>query len=237
MIPKIRIKILYLLLWLLGVVSVFCVLKASDEPILTILKNTSIASLLQQFETGNSIIFSLSIGYIISGIFYLLVVWLPNWQRRRLIRENFEKQYFLFKEEAIKIFLSASDRGYDSRFPSKLTDQKAFKDYFKKSVNGIRKWDVVHNELNDILLKDLLVELEIFMNEVAFILNNVLIDDQNVFSFFKRLSQAVYRLKNSTLGYDDKKRLLGFLWELFAGWSFIDGYRVDDIVKIMIKKI
>lgn len=237
MIQTIRIKKLYIFLWLLGAVSVFCALKASDEPTLTVLKNTCIISLLQQFETGNSIIFNLSIGYIISGIFYLLVVRLPNWQRRRLIKENFEKQYFLFKEDAISIFLDASKGGHDSHLPSRLTDQAAFKDYFKKSVNGIQKWDAVHNGLNEILLKDLLVELEIFMNEVAFVLNNVPIDDQNVFSFFKQLSQAVYRLKNSTLEYDDVKRLLGFLWELFAGWSFIDGYREDDIVKIMIKEI
>lgn len=237
MIPTIRIKKLSIFLWLLGAVSVFYALKASNEPILTVLKNTCIVSLLQQFETGNSIIFNLSIGYIISGIFYILVVWLPSWQRRRLIKENFEKQYFSFKEDAISIFLDASERGHDSHLPSRLTDQAAFKDYFKKSINGIQKWDAVHNGLNEILLKDLLVELEIFMNEVAFVLNNVHIDDQNVFSFFKQLSQAVYRLKNSTLEYDDVKRLLGFLWELFAGWSFIDGYREDDIVKTMIKKI
>ena len=91
--------------------------------------------------------------------------------------------------------------------------------------------------MNEYHLKDLLVELEIFTNEVAYVLNNVEINDPDVFSFFKRLSQTVYRFKNSTLEYDEVKQLSGFLWDLFAGWSFIDGYREDDIVKVMIEKI
>jgi len=37
--------------------------------------------------------------------------------------------------------------------------------------------------------------------------------------------------------YDEKRVLMSFLWELFAGWSFADGYREDDIVKLMIGKI
>ena len=37
--------------------------------------------------------------------------------------------------------------------------------------------------------------------------------------------------------YNERNRLLGFLWKLFAGWSFSDGYRKEDIVKLMIQKI
>lgn len=75
------------------------------------------------------------------------------------------------------------------------------------------------------------------MNEVGYVLNNVNIDDRDTFSFFKRLSQAVYKLKDSKPEYDDVKQLSGFLWQLFAGWSFIDGYQKNDIVEMMIEKI
>jgi hypothetical protein len=61
--------------------------------------------------------------------------------------------------------------------------------------------------------------------------------DRDTFSFFKRLSQAVYKLKDSKPEYDDVKHLSGFLWEVFAGWSFIEGYRESDIVETMIEKI
>ena len=39
------------------------------------------------------------------------------------------------------------------------------------------------------------------------------------------------------IDYDEKKALMNFLWELFAGWSFADGYREEDIVKLIIEKI
>lgn len=120
----------------------------------------------------------------------------------------------------------------------KLSEQNEFKKFFKEDINGSQnRWDSVLNGLNERLLKELLVELEILMNEIAFVLNNVNIDDQNVFSFFKRLSQAVYKLKNSTLEYYDTNQLSQFLLELFAGWSWIEGYRDGDIIAEMIKKI
>ena len=113
-----------------------------------------------------------------------------------------------------------------------------FRKYFKEPVRDSQnRWHVVLNNLNGQLLQDLLVEFEILLNEVTYVLNNANIEDPNVFSFFKRLSQTVYKMKNTTLDYDDVKHLSGFLWELFAGWSFIDGYREDDIVAVMIEDI
>jgi len=121
---------------------------------------------------------------------------------------------------------------------SKLSDQNEFRKYFNEPISESQnKWHAVLNGLNEYLLRELLVELEILLNEVTFVLSNVDIDDQNVYSFFKRLSQAVHRLKKSTLEYEEVKQLSRFLWEMFAGWSFIDGYREDDIVMVMIEKI
>ena len=89
------------------------------------------------------------------------------------------------------------------------------------------------------MLKDLLVQLDILSDEASFILNNTEINDENVLSFFKLLSQSVYgyRLRDINLDYDEKRVLMSFLWELFAGWSFVEGYREKDIVKLIIKKI
>ncbi len=136
------------------------------------------------------------------------------------------------------ILLSACQGSYKSGLPKNLAKQVEFRKFVKEAVSESQeRWHVVLNGLNDRLLKDLLVELEILMNEVSYILNNVNVEDPNVFSFFKRLSQEVYKLKNTTMEYDDVKQLSHFLWELFSGWSFIDGYREDDIVSVMIEKI
>jgi hypothetical protein len=47
----------------------------------------------------------------------------------------------------------------------------------------------------------------------------------------KRLSNAIYSMKDVTLGYDEIKPLARFLWSVFAG------YRKEDIVKKMIDAI
>ena len=235
-----RLKVSTLLIWTISIGSIVLALKASDERMPSVLRDTWVDSLFQQFGTGNSIIFSLSIGFLISVFFYLLIAWYPNRQRKNLIKRNFQEQYLSFKHDTICIFLGASEKVYDGALPSKLSDQTEFRKFFEQpDKNEPRniKWYAVLNGLNEYHLKQLLVELEIFMNEVAYVLNNVEINDPDVFSFLKRLSQTVYMYKNSTLEYVEVKRLSGFLWQLFAGWNPIDGYLEDDIVKVMIQKI
>jgi hypothetical protein len=41
----------------------------------------------------------------------------------------------------------------------------------------------------------------------------------------KRLSNAIYSMKDVTLGYDETKPLARFLWSVFAGWDFFTGFR------------
>jgi hypothetical protein len=226
------------MLWTLSIASILLAVKTSGEPVLEVFKNTWIESWFQKLPTGNQILFNLSVGFLVSAIFYLLVVWFPDRRRKNLIKKNLGEQYQSFKEDTIQILLSACQTSYKGGLPGNLTDQNEFRKYFKEPVSDSQnRWHVVLNGLNDRLLKDLLVEFEILLNEVTYVLNNVNIEDPNVFSFFKRLSQAVYKMKNTTLEYDDVKQLSGFLWELFAGWSFIDGYREADIVGVMIENI
>lgn len=225
-------------LWVIGLASILLAIKTSGDPALEVLKNTRAEFLFQKLPAGNSIVFDLSVGFLVSVIFYLVVVWFPDRQRKNLIKRNFQEQYRSFKEDTISILLFACQGSYEAGLPQKLTEQSEFRKYFDEAVSESQnRWHAVLNGLTDRLLKDLLVELEIFMKEVAFVLNNVNIDDQNVFSFFKRLSVIVYKLKDTSLEYDDVKQLSRFLWELFAGWSFVDGYRENDIVEVMIKKI
>ncbi|MHB8483203.1 MAG: hypothetical protein ACYDBV_10820 [Nitrospiria bacterium] len=227
-------------LWVLSIVSILLALKTSNDYVLEVFRNTPLEYFFQRFPTGNSIIFDFSIGWLVSIIFYLLVVWFPDRRRKSLIKENLKEQYRSFKEDTISIFLNACGNSNEGDLPRKLSEQSEFKKYFKEIVTipqSNSRWDCVLNGLNEQLLKDLLVELEVLMNEVAFVLNNVKIDDRNVFSFFKRLSQTVYKLKNTTLEYEDIKNLSKFLWELFTGFSFIDEYPEHDIVERMIREI
>lgn len=232
-----------LLFWLvLALVSVALALKASSEPLPQAFRHTWIDHAFQQFSTGNAIIFDLAIGFLVSLIFYLMVVSYPAYRRRKTIKHGLEERYRFFKRDVIDILLNASDRGggapYDADLVPDLIDLGAFKGFFKEPVSESQnRWHTVLNGLDKSLLQELLIELEMFLNEVAFVLSNVDIRDRDTFLFFKRLSEAVHRLKNCTLDYDDVKHLGGFLWELFAGWNFVEGYMDRDIVKAMIDRI
>lgn len=233
-----RIKPLRVVLWTLSVASIFLALKTSGEPVPTVLKNTWVEAWFEKLSTGNAILFDLSVGFLVSVFFYLMVVWFPDRRNKIIIKKNLAEQYQSFKEDTILILLAACQGNYQADLPKKLSEQTEFRKYFDEPISDSQKrWHAVRNGLNDRLLKDLLVEFEILLNEVTYVLNKVNIDDPNVFSFFKRLSQAVYKLKNTTLESDDAKTLYRFLWEVFAGWNFTDGYREDDIVGLMIKKI
>jgi len=185
---------------------------------------------------------AISISIIAASIFYVLNIYLPGQKRKNIIRQDFEEQYLYFKKECIHIFLSALGKSINPKIVQKLCDLDEFKKYFKeKCGNAQVRWDKVATELdcNKIFLKDILVQLGILRNEVAFILNNTEINNKYVLSFFKLLSQNVYgyRVTGINMEYNERNRLLGFLWELFTGWSKIDGYRREDIVEIMIQKI
>lgn len=185
-------------------------------------------------------IYAVSISIIAAYIFYIFNICLPEQKRKNIIKHNFEEQYFYFKKACIYIFLSALGKSSNVRLREELCSLGEFKKYFKEEHSKDQdRWHKVWGELNGHLLGDLLIELSILRDEVAFILNNTEINDKSVLSFFRLLSQRVYvfKARGINMEYEEKKALLRFLWELFTGWNFIEGYREEDIVEKMIQKI
>ena len=122
--------------------------------------------------------------------------------------------------------------------PEELLDQKKFKEYFKAKVTLDQdRWDRFCNKLDPYYLKELVKRMEIFRDEISFILNNVDIPSDEPFEFLKRLSAAIYSIRDTSLEYNDTKSFARFLWEIFAGFSFATGYRERDIIQEMIDAI
>lgn len=170
---KMKVMTSTIVLWVLSIGSVFLAVKTSDEPILEFFKNTRLEPLFQKLPYGNAIVFNFSVGFLVSIVFYLLVVWLPDRKRKNLIRKNMREQYRFFKQDAISILLSACQSSYESDLPRRLTTLSEFRKYFKEPVSESQdRWHVVLNALNDRLLADILVELEILRDEVSYVLNN-----------------------------------------------------------------
>ena len=70
------------LFWFLSALSVLFVFISSDEPLLKILEGSVLESLFVNSISGNSIIFNISMGFVVSAIFYIIVVYLPEKQKQ-----------------------------------------------------------------------------------------------------------------------------------------------------------
>ncbi len=222
-----------------AIISIFLAFKSSHEPTLNaISKNAFVTDTLSQFPTGNSIIFNLSIGYIVSVIFWLMVVVLPRQHKRKLLRKNLLRHYIDFRQDMAHTMLDAAgdDDSYDKSF--ELVDYIKFREYFSGANRP--RWSAALGEMqNDSrYITDLLVEMDILSNEFNYVLNNTEISDQELFEFCKRLLNYVYRLKNLSSYTDDHVKYLGkFIFETMGCWNTVEGERDSDIIEDMINRI
>jgi hypothetical protein len=218
--------------------SIFGTIAGSNEPTPLMFRGTSIQWILEALHSGNSILFSLSSGVLGGLLVWLLVSWIPDVRKRRIIRTNLLSRYMHFKRDVIHILLFASVGSASSDLVERLTDYEQFQNYFK--ANNDEQWYAALNGMQDKPdhIKDILAELELLAMEVSYVVSAVDIPEQRVHDFFKRLSENIYRLKHtSVFSYDQVKYLGRFLWGILARWDFIVGQQEDDIIETMIRRI
>ncbi len=193
------------------------------------------------FAFGSEImdfLYGIALSTIAASIFYLFQVFIPEQRKRKILKDNFKLNYMLFKKDCISLFLFSLKISWDSELSKELLDLEKFKTYFKANLEeDIDKWHGVLNGLNKSLLKELLFKFEILFHEIDFFINNVSLEDGEVLDFLKRLKNEVYLLKNTKSDYIEIKILADFLWQLFAGWSPISGYRENDIFEEMLERV
>ena len=149
-------------------------------------------------------------------------------------------QYSSFRHEVVQICLRAVEENHsiDLELAEELCDHKMFREYFKK--NKSEKWYAVQNGLqyNQEILDDLFFEIELLMQQISYALNNVNVEDEEALRFLTRFTQHSYRLRNlEVFSHDPAKYVSGFIWEVLAWSSIIDGYRDEDIVDKMIRRL
>ena len=188
-------------------------------------------------ENGyGSVVHSLSIGFVVSSIFYFLVVYIPEYQRRKMINDALKSQYTQFKMSCIDIFLILADsQEYKNR--AELLNLSEFQRYFKNNnERGENRWYAIANSLqsNEPCLKEIIYHLRILNEEIRYVRNVVNLNDPEVFDFLNRLSQSIVRMESTEREYDDIRSFCGFLWSIFTGWSWVEGYRESDLIKDML---
>lgn len=188
--------------------------------------------------TVRPLAYDLSAGYLISYIFFLLVVAIPDVSTRRRTARLLAAHYRAFKLACIEIYLSAIGDSWDAELPEQLLDPTAFAEYFSGRYSTTQaRWHAVHNGLYEYGVPQLVLECELFAREIEYTLIKLNVEDTDVAAFLKRLSRSLTRLRTSAPTYDDVKRLLNFLYPLHSHWSVLDGYVGRDPVAEMIERL
>lgn len=211
----------------------------SGEPVPTLLRSTAFEPVLLSLGWQNSIVFNLSIGYLVSLFFWYLVVFRPEKNRREILRSSLQRTYSDVREQIVQILIWASGESHETKFVSHLSSNaKAFREYF--SENSSSRWYAALNGMqgNPERLREMAYALDTLSNEVSYVLSTTQLQDERLHDFMKVLAENIRRLRYYESGdYDQVKYIGNFVWSLLANWSLISGQRNDDIVQSMIARI
>lgn len=184
-------------------------------------------------------------GGLVSFFFYWLVVYVPEERKRRIIRNNLRQMYQNIKRDILYQVVSASMKGgrRDLHADTETIDRLMTVEGFKAMFEGGREADegfyAFENQMSDDTpeFRQILLNLGLLAKQVEFVLHNYTMDDDRLFDFFKRLEVMLLALRQSSPGYDESKPLCRFVFEMFSGWNFIEGYRGYDFIEKMIADI
>ena len=101
-------------------------------------------------KAWSKIFYDLAVGALTTLLFYLLVVRLPDYQRRKRLKRSLERHYKAFREDCIQIMLLVADGGYTADVPEALMEQDKFRDYFNEKVasSDRSRFDEFQNKLD-----------------------------------------------------------------------------------------
>ena len=194
---------------------------------------------LDQGGFWKKLTYDVGMGSLMSIVFYALLVRVPEERKRRRLKASLTNHYRMFKEDSISLFVGAADGSYRPEHVKSLMDQSAFRTYFKEDVDGGGdRWGRAITNLNDHTLQELIVGMEVFRDEITYVLDNGDIALDKAFEFLKSLSFSLHFARSTAaLDYDSAKQLARFYWRILSGWDWVTGYPEEDVVEAMIKTL
>lgn len=226
------------ILGFLACVALFFAFSASNEPVIGFLRGSSVEHKLHALHYENAIVFNFAIAYLVSLMFWVLIVYIPDRQVRRILKNNLSLRYQAFKEDTIDILVLGCKDTEGMQLSRVLSHHITFREFFNAS-NKYRWYEVMNYlEANPQKLDDVRNQLQFLVDEIAYVLSKVNFDEPHVHAFFRWLCVQVNRLKqDSNYSHEQVKYYGRFLWKIFTGWDRVDGYSAEDVIKKMIFKI
>jgi hypothetical protein len=92
-----------IILWALTIIFIFLAIKSSNEPVINLFKGTAMEKYLLQFPNANNFVWDISIGFILSVMFYIIVVYFPEKQKKKDISPfiNNKCELIIFSSHAL----------------------------------------------------------------------------------------------------------------------------------------
>jgi hypothetical protein len=194
-------------------------------------------------------VFAISInlltGGLVSFLFYYLVIYLPDLRKKSIIKKNLQEIYKSIKMEMLRAIVEASKKGGRTdletsfEFVESLISPVEFKKAFKSGREHNEGFYAFQNQMSQETpeFHQIVCCLKMLAKQVEFVLHNYTIDDPLIFAFFKQLELLLMGLQSNGAGYDESKPLCSFIWEIYAGRNFINGYTGHDPIQKMISDL
>jgi hypothetical protein len=225
-------------LLLLGCIAMVLAFVCSGEPVISALQNTEFEKYLNHFGWKNSIIFDLAIGYLVSLMFWFLVVHLPEKQKKQILKQNLSLRYKWFKVAALQIFSSAGDLNISSEDLNRLNDYEQFNEFYRAADGAEWNKVLIGLEVKSDCLNELMVEMDLFSNEIDYALAHLIVTDKKDLYVFRQFKVFAFRFKHSDFySIDQPKRLARFLRSVFGYWDSVSGQRNYDSIQDAIDRL
>lgn len=211
----------------LGFIAIVTMLKSSDEPCLF-----DGCVYLAQFEVGNSIIFTLSSGFLVSLIFWLLAIVLPQKEKRELWKAKLIDDYNVFRKFSQKVVFKALSIDNHQSLPMSGLE-------FKEFLNQENRWNLFRSELQSDkqLRRQVIAEMEKLQSgfDYAFSIHDF--ESKESLQFFEDLKGQINWLKGiDDIEYEQDKYLSDFLYEVACWFTTATGQFNYDPIEARIKK-
>lgn len=202
-------------------------------------------STLKWWSDSFAVTSNLLMGIIISFVFYYFIVYIPERRRLAIIRDSTIKMYLEIKSDILYSVICASIKGgrtdLDSGtdFINDLMSPDNFRRYFEGGREADEGFYAFENQMGDRTaeFEDIVLNFELLAKQLSYLLQNYEFRDTKIVTILKRIEMLLIRFRHSQAGYDESKPLCKFLFEIFAGWSSIDGYVGYDYIEKILREL
>lgn len=188
---------------------------------------------------------ALSIGTsgIVAFIFYYVVSERIEGKKRNLVRKSALQTYLDAKHNIAVAIIHASQKGgrndlsADSATINQVLSIAGFKALFEGGKYGHEGFYAFQNQMSDHTPEydEIVFNLKIIERAFDRFVDEIHFNNGEAYQFFIRLDATMRRIEHNGTGYDESKLLCRFIWEIFAGWNFIDGSLDHDPIERAIR--